>query len=428
MKVYKNPSRNEWKKLIVRPVLDNNFLRSSMVNIIDRVKKGGDASVNEFTLQFDKVRLTSLQVSQDEIIDSKNKLREDVKSAIKKAASNIRTFHQNQVTKRLDVETMQGVQCWRKAVAIKRVGIYIPGGTAPLFSSVLMMAIPAHIAGCQEVIICTPPDQDGNVHPAILYAASITGISKVYKVGGAQAVAAMAMGTESIPKVDKIFGPGNQYVTAAKQIVSEMGTAIDMPAGPSELAVLADDSANPRFIAADLLSQAEHGVDSQVILVTTSPTLADQVGNEIEGQISDLPRRDIAEKALQNSKIILLENEKEAIDFINEYAPEHLIIQFSDVDRIAEEINNAGSVFLGNYTPESAGDYASGTNHTLPTNGAARAYSGLSTESFVKYITFQKISEEGLKDLGPTIEIMAEAEELEAHKRAVSIRLKEIDA
>ena len=428
MKVYKNPSRNEWKKLIVRPVLDNNFLRSSMVNIIDRVKKGGDASVNEFTLQFDKVRLTSLQVSQDEIIDSKNKLREDVKSAIKKAASNIRSFHKNQVTKRLDVETMQGVQCWRKAVAIKRVGIYIPGGTAPLFSSVLMMAIPAHIAGCQEVIICTPPDQDGNVHPAILYAASITGISKVYKVGGAQAVAAMAMGTESIPKVDKIFGPGNQYVTAAKQIVSEMGTAIDMPAGPSELAVLADDSANPRFIAADLLSQAEHGVDSQVILVTTSPTLADQVGNEIEGQISDLPRRDIAEKALQNSKIILLENEKEAIDFINEYAPEHLIIQFSDVDRIAEEINNAGSVFLGNYTPESAGDYASGTNHTLPTNGAARAYSGLSTESFVKYITFQKISEEGLKDLGPTIEIMAEAEELEAHKRAVSIRLKEIDA
>ncbi|MDH5381155.1 MAG: histidinol dehydrogenase [Cyclobacteriaceae bacterium] len=424
MKTYINPERKQWSELAKRPAMETDYLRSTIQNILDGVKKGGDKAIIEFTERFDGVKLDDLEFPKSKWENYTNNLPAELKKAIQTAANNIKSFHQPQLNKPFLVETMPGVKCWRKPVAIEKVGLYIPGGTAPLFSSVLMMAIPAQIAGCKETILCTPPDKNGNVHPAIVYAALITNVDRIFLAGGAQAIAAMAFGTETIPKTDKIYGPGNQFVTTAKQMVSEQGVAIDMPAGPSEVLVLADTSANPDYIAADLLSQAEHGADSQVILSTNDPSLSGKVNTAIENQIAALPRKEVAQKALLNSKIVVFEDFETAIDFSNTYAPEHLIIQANNLEQVAEKINHAGSVFLGPYTPESAGDYASGTNHTLPTNGYARAFSGLSVESFVKYITFQEITREGLENIGDTIEIMAKFEELDAHKNAVSIRRK----
>lgn len=423
MNIIKYPTTLELQELLKRPTFESDYLESTVKNIITRVRKCGDQALLELNEKFDKVKLDTLTVSEREIKSAANAISNELKDAILTAASNIRTFHNSQKREEQPIETSPGVTCWRKAVAIEKVGIYIPGGTAPLFSTVLMLAIPAAIAGCKEIVLCTPPDQNGNINPAILHTADLTGVTKMYKVGGAQAIAAMAYGTESIPKVDKIFGPGNQYVTAAKQMVSLDGVAIDMPAGPSELAIIADPSANPAFVAADLLSQAEHGRDSQVILFGTDENLINQVSEEIQSQIRNLPRKEIAKACLSNSKAILVRDTDEAIELSNYYAPEHLIIASENAENVAEKVVNAGSVFIGNYTPESAGDYASGTNHTLPTNGAARAYSGVSLDSFVKQITFQKITREGIKNLGPAIEKMAEAEQLLAHKNAVTIRL-----
>lgn len=427
MQTFINPSSKTWPALCLRPQAELEFLEISVKNILDRVKRSGDEALRELTKQFDKAELRSIRVSEAEITRACESLSPDLKQAIQTAASNIEKFHAAQQQTLLPVETMPGVLCWRKAVAIEKAGIYIPGGTAPLFSTVLMLAIPAKLAGCKEVVLCTPPDQDGNINPAILYAASLTGVTKVFKVGGAQAIAAMAYGTESIPKVYKIFGPGNQYVTKAKQLVSQRGVAIDMPAGPSEVLVLADESADARFVAADLLSQAEHGEDSQVMLVVNHESLLNHIQSEIDKQLIDLPRKHIAEKSLRNSKAICLTDSTQAIDFINEYAPEHLIIATNDAEAIANKIINAGSVFIGNFSPEAIGDYASGTNHTLPTNGYAKASAGVSLESFIRYITFQKLSEEGLINLGPVVEKMAEAEQLTGHKNAVSIRLKALN-
>jgi histidinol dehydrogenase len=393
---------------------------------MNRVKNSGDEALRELTLQFDKVQLATLQISGTEVSEAETLLTPGLREAIQKAAANINTFHAAQRRDTLKVDTMPGVSCWRKGVPIEKVGIYIPGGTAPLFSTVLMLGIPAKLAGCREIVLCTPPDRNGKVNPAILYAASLVGVTKMFKVGGAQAIAAMAFGTQSIPKVHKIFGPGNQYVTKAKQLVMEEGIAIDMPAGPSEVLVLADETANASFIAADLLSQAEHGEDSQVILVVLNSNLVDAVKKEITDQLVALPRKAIAEKALANSRTIVFSTEKEAIKFVNEYAPEHLIINTRAADIVADQIFNAGSVFLGNYSPEAIGDYASGTNHTLPTNGYAKAYAGVSLESFMKFITYQQLTKEGLQALGPVVEQMAEAEQLAAHKNAVTIRLTEI--
>ncbi|WP_322934161.1 histidinol dehydrogenase [Bacteroides sp. CG01] len=427
MKQIKYPSREQWTDILRRPALNTEDLFDTVRGIINRVRAEGDAAVIEYEATFDKAILTSLAVTEAELEEGVALVSEELKAAISLAKKNIETFHASQRFVGRKVETMEGVTCWQKAVGIEKVGLYIPGGTAPLFSTVLMLAVPARIAGCKEIVLCTPPDKNGKIHPAILFAAQLAGVSKIFKAGGVQAIAAMAYGTESIPKVYKIFGPGNQYVTAAKQLVSLRDVAIDMPAGPSEVEVLADDSANPVFVAADLLSQAEHGVDSQAVLITTSEKLQDDVMKEVERQLAELPRREIAEKSLANSKLILVKDMDEALELTNEYAPEHLIIETENYREIAERVINAGSVFLGAFSPESAGDYASGTNHTLPTNGYAKAYSGVSLDSFIRKITFQEIRPEGMKAIGPAIEIMAANEQLDAHKNAVSVRLGDIN-
>lgn len=422
-----NPDRSEWNDILKRPVMNTENLFDTVRGIIDRVKAEGDSAVLEMEAKFDKVELNSLAVSNEEIAEAETLIDQSLKDAIRLAKQNIETFHAAQKFEGKRVETMSGVVCWQRAVAIEKVGLYIPGGTAPLFSTVLMLAVPAKIAGCKEIVLCTPPNKNGKVHPAILFAAQLAGVSKIFKAGGVQAIASMAYGTESIPKVYKIFGPGNQYVTAAKQMVSLRDVAIDMPAGPSEVEVLADETANPAFVAADLLSQAEHGVDSQAILITTSEDLQQAVKAEVERQLQLLPRRDIAEKSLANSKLIVVKDMEEAIELTNEYAPEHLIIETDNYMELSERVVNAGSVFLGSFSPESAGDYASGTNHTLPTNGYAKAYSGVGLDSFIRKITFQEILPEGIKNIGPAIEEMAANEQLDAHKNAASIRLRELN-
>ncbi len=419
-----NPDKSQWAEILKRPVMNTENLFDTVRSIIDRVKAEGDRAVLEYEDKFDKVKLNSLVVTEEEQKEADALVSEELKAAIRLAKQNIETFHAAQRFEGKKVETQPGVTCWQKAVAIEKVGLYIPGGTAPLFSTVLMLAVPAGIAGCKEIVLCTPPGRDGKVHPAVLFAAKVAGVNRIFKVGGVQAIAAMAYGTESVPKVYKIFGPGNQYVTAAKQLVSLRDVAIDMPAGPSEVEVLADETANPAFVAADLLSQAEHGVDSQAMLITTSKELQQAVKEEVERQLALLPRKDIAEKSLANSKLIVVRSMKEAIELTNEYAPEHLIIETADYMSVAEQVINAGSVFLGSLTPESAGDYASGTNHTLPTNGYAKAYSGVSLDSFIRKITFQEIKPEGIRTIGPAIEAMAANEHLDAHKNAVTVRLK----
>jgi histidinol dehydrogenase len=424
MQLYNNPSRETWKQLAQRPQIELEFLESSIRNILNRVKKSGDQALKDLTLQFDKVSIDDLAVSSSEIAEAERSLSPELKDAIRVAAANIEKFHKAQRRETMKVETTSGVVCWRKAVAIDKVGIYIPGGSAPLFSTVLMLGIPARLAECKEIILCSPPDKQGKINPAILFAANLVGVTKIFRVGGAQAIAAMAYGTETIPNVYKIFGPGNQYVTKAKQLVTEDGVAIDMPAGPSEVLIFADDTAIPSFIAADLLSQAEHGEDSQVMLVVENDSLVKQIQAELDAQLQKLPRKAIAEKSLSNSRLVVFPELDNAIEFINQYAPEHLIINHRDLEEVADKITNAGSVFLGNYSPEAIGDYASGTNHTLPTNGYARSYAGVSLESFLKYITFQQVSEAGIKALGPVVEKMAEAEQLMGHKMAISVRLK----
>ena len=426
MKKIIHPDRKDWAKILKRPVLNMETLRGTVCEVLDRVKAEGDKAVMEYEERFDKVKLDSLAVTEEEMKEAEQNVPIELKVAILLAQRNIYTFHKKQKFETKKVETMEGVTCWQKAVGIEKVGLYIPGGTAPLFSTVLMLAVPARVAGCKEIVLCTPPNKEGKIHPAILYAAQISGVSKIFKAGGVQAIGAMAYGTESVPKVYKIFGPGNQYVMAAKQQVSLHDVAIDMPAGPSEVEVIADETANPAFVAADLLSQAEHGVDSQVVLITTSEKLMEEVEYEVQHQLSRLPRWEIAEKALANSKLILVKDMEEAIAMTNEYAPEHLIIETKDYMELAEKVVNAGSVFLGSLTPESAGDYASGTNHTLPTNGYAKAYSGVSLDSFIRKITFQEITREGIQNVGPAIEVMAANEQLDAHKNAVTVRLKSI--
>ncbi len=423
MKIIEYPQHKDWKTLLSRPALDNSSLTETVTAVLDDIKSRGDAAVKEYELKFDKVQLDSLQVSESEIAESETLVAEELKNAIRLAKSNIEKFHAAQDHELPRIETMPGVTCWQKAMPIEKVGLYIPGGTAPLFSTVLMLAVPARIAGCKEIVLCTPPAKNGKVHPAVLFAAKVAGVSKIFKIGGVQAIGSMAYGTESVPKVYKIFGPGNQYVTAAKQRVSLKDVAIDMPAGPSEVEVIADETANPSFVAADLLSQAEHGVDSQAVCITTSKDLAEKVLAEVERQLQLLPRKEIAEKSVANSKIILVKDLEEVIDVTNEYAPEHLIISTSNYMQIAERITNAGSIFLGHLTPESAGDYASGTNHTLPTNGYAKAYSGVNLDSFRKKITYQEITPDGLQRIGNAIEIMAENEQLFAHKNAVTLRM-----
>lgn len=424
MKQIEYPDKSQWAEILKRPSLNVESLFDTVRTILDRVKTEGDRAVLAYEEQFDKVKLSALAVTEEEMREAETLISEELKNAIRLAKQNIETFHAAQRFTGKRVETLPGVTCWQKAVPIERVGLYIPGGTAPLFSTVLMLAVPAKIAGCDKIVLCTPPGRDGKVHPAVLFAAQVAGVDCIFKAGGVQAVGAMAYGTESIPRVYKIFGPGNQYVTAAKQLVSLRDVAIDMPAGPSEVEVLADETANPVFVAADLLSQAEHGVDSQAILVTTSPTLCQAVQQEVERQLALLPRKEIAARSLANSKLIVARNMEEAIELTNAYAPEHLIIQTADYARVAERVTNAGSVFLGPYATESAGDYASGTNHTLPTNGYARAYSGVSLDSFIRKITFQEITREGLQRIGPAIETMAANEQLDAHKNAVTVRMK----
>jgi histidinol dehydrogenase len=428
MKTYINPARDQWRALVQRPELELDYLDSTVRNIIARVKKSGDYALKEFSAQFDQVKLEHLKVSKEEIDQAIQSTSAELKVAIQAAYQNIFKFHDAQQTPVLSVETMPGVICRRKAVAIEKVGIYIPGGSAPLFSTVLMLGVPAKIAGCQEMVLCTPPASDGSVNPAILFTANLVGITKIFKVGGAQAIAALAYGTESIPAVNKIFGPGNQYVTKAKQLVSMEGVAIDMPAGPSEVLVFADAQANPVFVAADLLSQAEHGVDSQVVLVTNSSALIDKVSMEIEAQLKNLPRQEIARECLKNSLSLQFDDITQGFDFINAYASEHLIINSVQANELTNRVINAGSVFIGEFTAEAAGDYASGTNHTLPTNGFARAYSGVSLSSFQKHITFQEITRDGLRALGPIVETMAAAENLIGHRNAISVRLKSLSA
>ena len=424
MQTIKYPSKENWNKIVQRPVQSLASIEEAVIPILEDVKLRGDASLRYYAQKFDNVLLDDILVSKEEVEYALKNVSEELRKAIDIAYFNIFKFHQHQQAPVEIIETMEGVQCWRKSVAIEKVGLYIPGGTAPLFSTVLMLVIPAVIAGSKEIILCTPPNKYGNVHPAILYVANLCGLHKIYKVGGAQAIAAMAYGTESIPQVYKIFGPGNQYVTAAKQLVNKAGIAIDMPAGPSEVLIIGDDESRPDFIAADLLAQAEHGADSQVIFVTTEEAYLNLVHFAIDQQLKELPRKELALRALENSKMILVKDLDEAIDFSNAYAPEHLILQTRNAEELADKVINAGSVFIGHYSPESAGDYASGTNHTLPTNGFARAYSGVSLDSFVKKITFQRLSKEGLQNIGNTVEVMAANEELTAHKNAVSIRLK----
>jgi histidinol dehydrogenase len=424
LKVMKHPTKEDWSQIVKRPVFENASLEKAVGKILEKVKSKGDKAVRKYTKEFDGVKLKKLAVSDEEIKAAENSLSQELKDAIQQARSNIEKFHHSQIEETKMIETMPGVNCWRKSVGIEMVGIYIPGGSAPLFSTVLMLAIPATIAGCKEIALCTPPSKDGSINPAILYAATLCGVTKIFKAGGVQAIAAMAYGTESIPKVFKIFGPGNQYVTCAKQMIQKDGVAIDMPAGPSEVLVIADETANPEFVAADLLSQAEHGADSQVILLTTNETIAEKVQQSVKEQLEELPRKEIAEKALTNSKIVLVSSIDEAIDLSNLYAPEHLILSCKNAESLASKLISAGSVFIGNYSPESVGDYASGTNHTLPTNGYAAMYSGVSVDSFVKKITFQQLTKEGLENIGDSVMQMAEAEGLDGHKNAVAIRLK----
>lgn len=428
MQVFVAPNKQTWDDLLKRPSFDAALLLPKVQAILDEVAKEGDKAVKKYTLDFDQVALKSIAVDPSLVQAAEQSLTSALKSAIQSAKVNIEIFHQAQLKKEEKIETMPGVWCWRKSVGIEKVGIYIPGGTAPLFSTVLMLGIPAKLAGCKDVILCTPPKKDGSIDPAILYAASLVGIQQIFTIGGVQAIAAMAYGTATIPKVYKIFGPGNQYVTAAKQLIQQQGVAIDMPAGPSEVCVYADETAVPAFVAADLLSQAEHGADSQVLLVTNSTQVMEQVQLEIEKQLVDLPRATFATQALANSKGVVIAQREEAIQLINAYAPEHLILAVENALVVAEKIINAGSVFIGNYAPESVGDYASGTNHTLPTNGHAKAYSGVSVDSFVKKITFQQLTETGLKNIAQTVIQMAEAEQLEAHAKAVAIRVQEIES
>lgn len=422
MQIINCPPREQWNKIISRPVLNTDNLFEKVEQILNEVRKRGDEAVRNYSKQFDLVELDELEVSETERKEAFHLVPEKLRNAISTAKSNIEKFHTAQVYNPPKVETSPGVVCWQKITPIEKVGLYIPGGTAPLFSTVLMLAIPAKIAGCKEIVLCSPPGKNGKIHPTVLYAAEVSGVNRVFKIGGVQAIAALAYGTESVPKVYKIFGPGNQFVTAAKQLVSLKDVAIDMPAGPSEVEVIADKNANPAFVAADLLSQAEHGIDSQSLLVTDSEELAKKVQEEVFRQLNDLSRKEYADKSLTNSKIIILKKKEEIIELTNRYAPEHLIIETDDYTELAEQIQNAGSVFLGSYTPESAGDYASGTNHTLPTNGYAKAYSGVNLDSFIKKITFQEISRTGICQLGPVIEEMAAAEGLDAHKNAVSLR------
>ena len=421
MKVIKNPKRSSWSKLLTRPTDETESLNTTVNNIMYTVKSGGDKTLISLTKEIEGIELSDLSVTIDDYCDQ---VEEPLKKAINMARQNLRMFHSSQKEETVRVETMSGVECWRKSVAIETIGLYVPGGSAPLFSTLLMLAIPAQIAGCQKIIVCTPPQKYGGIHPVIGYCCSILGIEKIYPIGGAQAIAAMTYGTETVPRVDKIFGPGNKYVTRAKQVAQTEGVAIDMPAGPSEVLVIAEDSSNPEFVAADLLSQAEHGPDSQVILVSTSDELVQKTQKALNRQLAQLPRRDIANAALENSKAFIVENMRDAIDLSNAYAPEHLILGFEKAERWIDRIVNAGSVFVGKYSCESAGDYASGTNHTLPTNGYARAYSGVSVDSYVKKITFQKLTKSGITELGPHVEVMAEAEGLDAHKNAVTVRLE----
>ena len=425
--ISKYPEKNTWETLLERPVLEKKDLGNTVGEIFLKVKNEGDLALKEFSAKFDQVTIENFVVSEKEIESAITEVSEELKPAIKQAKENIYKFHLAQKAESEEIETAKGVFCWRESRAIENVGLYIPGGTAPLFSTVLMLAVPAQIAGCKELILCTPPQKDGSINPAILFTAQLCGITKIFKIGGAQAIAALTSGTESIPKVDKIFGPGNQFVTQAKQLAMEYNVAIDLPAGPSEVLVIADKTANPMFCAADLLSQAEHGTDSQVIFISTDEIIFNETLKEIEKQVAELPRNEIAKSALENSRFILMNSVEEALEMSNYYAPEHLILSVENPRTYISKINNAGSVFLGNYTPESAGDYASGTNHTLPTNGFARNYSGVSLDSFVKKITIQEISKTGIQNIGKTIEVMAEAEGLTAHKNAVSLRLKSLE-
>jgi len=428
MEIIINPSRSLWTGIVKRPVQDVTGLYKNVQDVLFEIKQNGREALKKYTLQFDGIYMENFEVTEEEFTKAKKQTNPDLKKAINKAAKNIEKFHSAQKTEYNKIETSHGITCWQKAVPIEKVGLYIPGGTAPLFSTVLMLAIPANVAGCRDIVLCTPPDKNGEIHPAILYASMVANVKKIFKIGGIQAIGAMAFGTNPVQKVNKIFGPGNRYVTAAKQLVSMNDVAIDMPAGPSEVMVVADNTAKTEFIAADLLSQAEHGIDSQVILITDSKDIAKKVIKEINIQIENIPRKKIAEESLKSSMIIVMKDIKETRALINEYAPEHLILSTANYHKLADKVINAGSVFLGNYTPESAGDYASGTNHTLPTNGWAKSYSGVNLDSFMKKITFQEISEKGLESIGPTIEIMAEAENLASHKNAVSIRLKDLKA
>ncbi len=425
MRIIKNPDRKEWKNLLSRPAIDIAYLDNTVRKVLDNIKKDGDEAVLRYTEKFDHVKLDSNIVSKEERVSALKMVDAELKSAMKLASENIAKFHEAQKQPVVSIETVPGVRCWQKAVPVEKIGMYVPGGTAPLFSTVLMLAIPAKIAGCEELVLCSPPDRDGFLNPAILYAAHLAGVDKIFKIGGIQAIGAMAYGTETVLKVYKIIGPGNQYVTAAKQMVAREGVAIDMPAGPSEVAVLADDTSNPVFIASDLLAQAEHGTDSQAVLIANSEQIIDKTISEIKMQLNKLPRRNLAEKSLEHSKLFLVKDYNEMMELVNAYAPEHLIISTSNADALAEKVVNAGSVFVGEFTPESAGDYASGTNHTLPTNGYAVAYSGVNLDTYYKKITFQSITREGLAKIGPAIEKMALTEDLTAHQKSVALRLDE---
>ncbi len=426
MKIYDNPGKAAWSGLCRRTQFDKSVLDDTVATILEDVKRNKDQALYKYAKLFDNVQLSNLEVTQQEIENAGKEVSRELKKAIAVAKQNIEKFHKSQQEEIKIIETTKGVECWRKSIGIEKVGLYIPGGTAPLFSTILMLGVPAKVAGCKEVILCTPPDKKDTINPAILYTANLVGIMKIFKAGGVQAIGAMTFGTETIPQVYKIFGPGNQFVTKAKELVQQQGVAIDMPAGPSEVLIIADETSNPDFVAADLLSQAEHGVDSQVILVSNNDAVIKKVTNKLEKQLNELPRKEIAEKALENSRMLFFSTIEKCIEFSNKYAPEHLIIASEKAENFINKVTNAGSVFLGNYSCESAGDYASGTNHTLPTFGYAKNYSGVSLDSFVKKITFQKLSKEGIKNIGNTIELMAESEGLQAHKNAVSIRLKSI--
>jgi len=427
MKKIINPEKSEWEQILRRPTQTLDDIEATVTEVFSEIRKKGDTAVAKYTALFDGVNLEDVKVTSEEMNEASLLVSAELKEAIALAKTNIEKFHKAQVTQRINVTTTPGVECWQEKRPIEKVGLYIPGGTAPLFSTILMLATPANIAGCKEIVLCTPPNKEGKVHPAILYTAALSGVTQIFKIGGIQAIGALTFGTETVPKVYKIFGPGNQFVTVAKQLATRHNVAIDMPAGPSELLVVADDTANAAFVASDLLSQAEHGADSQVILVSTSKTFLDAVVNELEIQIESLPRKDVAQRSIENSRLIFVEDDTTALEIINEYGPEHLIICTRNEDFYVDGVINAGSVFIGNYTPESAGDYASGTNHTLPTNGYAKQYSGVNLDSFLKSMTFQKLNEEGIKNIGPAIELMAEAEGLQAHKNAVSLRLNELN-